>query len=455
MRKRGGRGKSVSKKKEEEEGERREREIKIPKSRLKPHDRKLLNTPAARHWPPYPAGPPLEAHQPNEDTQTSATDKVRDILLKAREEVKSVQVEVKEIQLECDLGNLVVSDNNTLPQSTLRNSDECNEYLQSLARDGIQTLITKVWDLPTERIDNAVYVTLPKPSISIPREKKAPVEKPLTKWEQYAKDKGITKRKKEKKVWDEVLKQWVPRYGFRKVQADKEKNWVRVVPETADPYEDQYAKAAEIKKENIAKNEFQRLRNIARNRKVKLPSVGVTGNEFARPKDLLRAAQHAKHATASLGKFQPGLKGEKSSKGRGNKRKSEEVATMDIQQEKKRNIDIFDKIGKPDLNLDAAMYRQVKDDNVEHDRKKKGGKKHLRRSKMGGRHLTPSDHRSIKLGKGIHNGPKGKSGKGRDAGPGNKGKGKDRASLLQLASKRGATGKIIMTAKKRKKFSKR
>ncbi|KAK4290386.1 hypothetical protein Pmani_036702 [Petrolisthes manimaculis] len=384
--------------------------------------------------------------------EESAVDKVRDILLKAQEEVKAVQVENKEIQLECDLGNLVVTDNNTLVQDTLRNSDECGEYLRSLARDSIQTLITKVWDLPTERIDNAVYVTLPKPSISIPREKKVPVEKPLTKWEQYAKDKGITKRKKEKKVWDEVLKQWVPRYGFRKVQADKEKNWVRVVPENADPYEDQYAKVAEMKKENVAKNEFQRLRNIARNSKVKLPSVGVTGNEFARPKDLLRAAQHAKHATASLGKFQPGLKGEKPSKGRGNKRKSE-GSTMDIQQEKKRNIDIFDKIGKPDLNLDAAMHRQVKDDNVEHDRKKKGGKKHLRRSKMGGRHLTRSDHRSIKLGKGIHNnGPKGK---GRDAGPGSKGKGKDRASLLQLASKRGATGKIIMKANKRKKFSKR
>lgn len=83
-----------------------------------------------------------------------------------------------------------------------------------------------------------------------------------------------------------LSQQWIPRYGFKKVQAEKEKNWVREVPDNVDPYEDQFAKAANLKKENIAKNEFQRLRNIARNSNVKLPSVGVTGNKFARPKDV-------------------------------------------------------------------------------------------------------------------------------------------------------------------------
>lgn len=61
---------------------------------------------------------------------------------------------------------------------------------------------------------------------------------------------------------------------------------MREVPDNADPYEDQFAKATELKKENIAKNEFQRLRNIARNRNVKLPSVGVTGNKFATANDV-------------------------------------------------------------------------------------------------------------------------------------------------------------------------
>ena len=36
-----------------------------------------------------------------------------------------------------------------------------------------------------------------------------------------------------------------------------------------DPYEDQFAKLKKAKKERVAKNELQRLRNIARNMKGK------------------------------------------------------------------------------------------------------------------------------------------------------------------------------------------
>lgn len=76
------------------------------------------------------------------------------------------------------------------------------------------------------------------------------------------------------------------------------------------------------------------------------------------------AAHHAKHATASLGKFVPDLKGEKPGKVAGKKRKSKDEANMDGQQEKKRNIEIFDKINKQELNLDAAIQRQIKDENI-------------------------------------------------------------------------------------------
>ena len=67
--------------------------------------------------------------------------------------------------------------------------------------------------------------------------------------------------------------------------ADKQ-NWAIEVPGNADPYEDQFEKAAFLKKENVAKNEFKRLRNIARARKVKIPSVGVTGNMLAQKKEV-------------------------------------------------------------------------------------------------------------------------------------------------------------------------
>jgi regulator of ribosome biosynthesis len=54
----------------------------------------------------------------------------------------------------------------------------------------------------------------------------------------------------------------------------KEKNWLLPVPDRADPKEDQFSKLAEIKSENVAKNEFQRLRNLAKAKNVKIPRVG-------------------------------------------------------------------------------------------------------------------------------------------------------------------------------------
>lgn len=40
--------------------------------------------------------------------------------------------------------------------------------------------------------------------------------------------------------------------------------WLRTSTRGIDPYEDQFEKQSEAKKERIAKNEYQRLRNIAR-----------------------------------------------------------------------------------------------------------------------------------------------------------------------------------------------
>jgi regulator of ribosome biosynthesis len=68
---------------------------------------------------------------------------------------------------------------------------------------------------------------------------------------------------------------WVPRYGFKRAAVEKEKNWLLPAPDTAQPNEDQFSKLAKIKSENVAKNEFQRLRNLAKAKNVKIPRVGV------------------------------------------------------------------------------------------------------------------------------------------------------------------------------------
>ena len=71
-----------------------------------------------------------------------------------------------------------------------------------------------------------------------------------------------------------LFQKWVPRYGFKRAAAVKEKNWLLPVPDRADPNEDQFGKLAKTKSENVAKNEFQRLRNLAKAKNVKIPRVG-------------------------------------------------------------------------------------------------------------------------------------------------------------------------------------
>ena len=78
-------------------------------------------------------------------------------------------------------------------------------YLKALARDNTQLLLNKIWTLPFERVDDVVIAKLPPPSFLLPREKPVPKAKTPSKWEAYAKEKGIVKRKKTKLVWDEIV----------------------------------------------------------------------------------------------------------------------------------------------------------------------------------------------------------------------------------------------------------
>lgn len=143
-----------------------------------------------------------------------------------------------------------------------------------------------MWDLPSERVEEAIVVKLPTPKCTLPRSKPVPKPRPLTKWQQFAKTKGIQKKKKSKLSWDEQLQKWVPLYGYRRAAAQRERDWVLEVPANADPMEDQFTKKTGIKGEKIAKNELQRLKNIARARRVKIPRVGVTHPDVSTAKDV-------------------------------------------------------------------------------------------------------------------------------------------------------------------------
>lgn len=86
----------------------------------------------------------------------------------------------------------------------LSRSDK-SDYLKDLTRDNVQLIVSDLWEQPTERVEESIVAKLPPPSFVLPRMRKCPVPRPLTKWEKYAQEKGIKKTKKAKKVFDEVL----------------------------------------------------------------------------------------------------------------------------------------------------------------------------------------------------------------------------------------------------------
>uniref|UniRef100_A0A183F9F8 Ribosome biogenesis regulatory protein n=1 Tax=Heligmosomoides polygyrus TaxID=6339 RepID=A0A183F9F8_HELPZ len=61
-------------------------------------------------------------------------------------------------------------------------------------------LFNKIWELNRKTVEGDVMAILPKSSFIMPREKKIPEKKEPTKWEKYAAEKGLKKKKKDKKV---------------------------------------------------------------------------------------------------------------------------------------------------------------------------------------------------------------------------------------------------------------
>lgn len=196
-----------------------------------------------------------------------------------------------------------------------------------LTRDNVQILLNQIWELETDRVEECIVAKLPPPVYILPRSRKCPAEKQLTKWEKFAKEKGIKKTKKDKKTFDTELDKWVPTYGFKRAQAEKDKTWVLEVPQNADPMEDQFQKKLDMRSEKVAKNEVHRMKNIVRAKKIAVPRTGYLGPEAASASELLTAATIAKSSTASVGKFQEKIAKEKVARGIGVKEVSSSCLT--------------------------------------------------------------------------------------------------------------------------------
>uniref|UniRef100_U3FSV3 Ribosome biogenesis regulatory protein n=1 Tax=Callithrix jacchus TaxID=9483 RepID=U3FSV3_CALJA len=324
---------------------------------------------------------------------------------------------LKELELEFDLGNLLASDRN--PPTGLRCAGPTPEAeLRALARDNTQLLINQLWQLPTERVEEAIVARLPEPTTRLPREKPLPRPRPLTRWQQFARLKGIRPKKKTNLVWDEVSGQWRRRWGYQRARDDT-KEWLIEVPGNADPLEDQFAKRIQAKKERVAKNELNRLRNLARAHKMQLPSAaGLHPTGHQSKEELGRAMQVAKVSTASVGRFQERLP--RAPRGSGKKRKFQPLFGY-FAAEQKNQLELLRVMYSKKAQLDVmrATNKQMREDDQEEaakrrkmsqKAKRKGGRQGLGGKRKGG---PPSQGGKRKGGLGgkMNSGPPGFGGK--------------------------------------------
>lgn len=113
---------------------------------------------------------------------------------------------------------------------------DLENYILEGTRDGVQALLTSLFQLPSQASSDGPLALLPPPITQLPRSKPLPKPKPLTKWEKFAAAKGIQKRRKDKKIWDDDKQDWVNRWGRDGKNKVLEDQWLTEVAANAGAF---------------------------------------------------------------------------------------------------------------------------------------------------------------------------------------------------------------------------
>jgi len=296
------------------------------------------------------------------------------------EKFPSLQVE-REDNLKYDLGNLLAFDPKPVDAKAFKTDG--SKYLMEVARDNVQLLISKIFSLPTESSSgvNGVMVSLPSSSTIIPREKHVPQPLPPTKWETFAKSKGIGKYKpkdKSRMTIDDSTGEVRPKWGYNRAN-DLKDEWVVESKETDDLTMDPFTQKQKEKEKKVEKHEKSTLANKKRANKQlgpKLPStIALTADSKKHKEDIDEALSLARKSTVSMGKFDPMLPNEKRTK---EKRKFDPVVS-DL--EKTKNMKVLDKILGPQerrIDMNRAVNQVIQEQQKQKKRVNMEGAKQQR-----------------------------------------------------------------------------
>ncbi|DBA02273.1 TPA: hypothetical protein N0F65_007683 [Lagenidium giganteum] len=286
----------------------------------------------------------------------------------------------KEDDLSYDLGNLAGFDTHPFKY---KNEKE----LALHARENVQLLINHIFDLPREMTDMGPMAKLPVPEMVIPREKPLPKPKVETKWEKFAKEKGIQKRKKSRMEFDENKEEWAPSWGYKRA-GDDLSDWAVEVKDGQDKMEDPWARRKQEKKARVEKNLKAQANNLKHGRgkqptgsNAKAPvgiPVELTNTDDVKAKQrgkegTSKTLERVQFSTASMGKFDKMRDGEMERKQKGKRNKFLPLTGAETT-EKERSMNALKQVLGREENAGKAKGVN-RDDKEERDGKKKRGKK--------------------------------------------------------------------------------
>jgi len=271
-----------------------------------------------------------------------------------------------------DLGNLLVFDRQE------QNDLENEAGIKNLTGRCVQELFEKVFNLRVTGSELGPLAKLPYPRTPIPREKPIPEVAPMTRWEKFAKEKGIKKRKRGRMVWDDTTESYKPRWGMDRVN-DPKKTWILPdKPEELARYgaEDPFHLEQIKKKERTTKNTKLKVKNQRRALTVQSaslpPTLDITKNAPKRQKySLEKAVELAQKSTASMGRFDKLHPDEPTIKYRSQSLPSRVPKELQVTNK------IADRVIKKQqsLNLDKAVRAEMRHNPQEKSSKKKKNKK--------------------------------------------------------------------------------
>ena len=291
--------------------------------------------------------------------------------------------QVKRENIFFDTRRLVIVDSNNLLNSKNNETELTETIMMNKAKQNYIDFASSLFDILNkqqgEEKEDLDYdkapdeLTLPESIITLPRSLPIPIQKPMTKWEKYKMEKGITQRKRGRMVYSEEVGDWVPRWGKGSVKHIQDSmNWVMEEKEPGvNPFEQksnekQIAKAKQMKKqiknEEFAKKYLAQKKGISNNNEKnegnninkqhiskKMRKAFKAQKEIERlnedKKNLGKRLEQVQKSTRSMGNFDKKLKNEKEVNLLKKKRVRKDILT-DKSKEKSRDKRILDNILK-------------------------------------------------------------------------------------------------------------